>query len=68
MLKDFSEARKIDPSIGSRIGDNKPNDKNCVEIRPRRSAFDEWMAAGIDFPDLQIMRLFCWERLTKHLF
>ena len=67
MLKHFSDTRKIDPSMGDRIGDNTPNDKNRVEIGPTRLAFDEWRAAGLELPDLQMMRHFRWERLTKHI-
>ena len=67
MVKHFSDVRKIDPSMGDRIGDNTLNDKNRVEIGPTRLAFDEWRAAGLELPDLQMMRHFRWERLTKHI-
>ena len=66
-VKHYSDVRKIDPMMGDRIGDNTPNDKNRVEIGPTRLAFDEWETAGLKLPDLQMMRRFRWERLTKHI-
>ena len=56
MNKHFNETRKIDPSKGSAIGDNTPNDMDRVEIGPTKLAFEEWKAAGLELPDLQEMR------------
>jgi len=62
-----SDRRKIDPTRGDRLGDNTPNDADRIEIGPTRLAFGEWAAAGLDLPDLQQMRHFRWDRLTRHI-
>jgi Xaa-Pro aminopeptidase len=67
MNQHFSDTRKIDPSRGAVLGDNTPNDANRVEIGPTRLAIQEWTAAGLQQPDLQAMRRYRWERLTKHI-
>ena len=59
--------RKIDPSRGARLGDNTPNDADRIEIGPTRLAFREWESAGLELPDLQAMRRFRWDRLTRHI-
>ncbi|WP_417524790.1 dimethylsulfonioproprionate lyase DddP [Marinovum sp.] len=59
------QRRKIDPSRGPRLGDNTPNDADRIEIGPTRLAFDEWRAAGLVLPDLQMMRRYRWQRLTQ---
>lgn len=61
----FRDTRKIDPSKGTITGDNTPNDMDRVEIGPTRLAYEEWAAAGLELPDLQAMRRFRWERLTR---
>lgn len=61
------DLRKIDPSRGSTLGDNTPNDNNRVEIGPTQLAFGEWEAAGLQLPDLQQMRRYRWERLVKFI-
>ncbi len=66
MTKHFSETRKIDPTRGSTLGDNTPNDANRVEIGPTQLAFSEWASAGLILPDLQAMRKYRWNRLTQH--
>ena len=67
-MKDHAaHPRKIDPSQGARLGDNTPNDADRVEIGPTPLAFQEWRAAGLELPDLQAMRRFRWERLTRHI-
>ncbi|MEO1346445.1 MAG: dimethylsulfonioproprionate lyase DddP [Pseudomonadota bacterium] len=63
----FRDTRKIDPTKGAVIGDNTPNDANRVEIGPTRLAFAEWDAAGLQLPDLQAMRRYRWERLTRFI-
>ncbi|QMU58811.1 MAG: M24 family metallopeptidase [Boseongicola sp.] len=67
MNQHYSDARKIDPSRGSLLGDNTPNDADRIEIGPTQLAFGEWQAAGLDLPDLQSMRRHRWERLTNHV-
>ncbi|MEM1427963.1 MAG: dimethylsulfonioproprionate lyase DddP [Pseudomonadota bacterium] len=61
------DRRKIDPTRGAFLGDNTPNDADRVEIGPTQLAFREWEAAGLDLPDLQAMRRFRWERLTRQI-
>lgn len=61
------DRRKIDPSRGPLLGDNTPNDADRVEIGPTQSTFREWEAAGLELPDLQAMRRYRWERLTRHV-
>ncbi|MCK0150991.1 Xaa-Pro peptidase family protein [Marivita sp. S6314] len=63
----FRDTRKIDPTRGARTGDNTPNDQDRIEIGPTPLAYREWDAAGLDLPDLQEMRRFRWERLTRHI-
>ena len=59
--------RKIDPTLGDRLGDGTPNDNDRVEIGPTQLAFGEWQAAGLTLPNLDRMREFRWRRLTKSL-
>ncbi|MFS4580093.1 dimethylsulfonioproprionate lyase DddP [Phaeobacter sp. C3_T13_0] len=63
----YRDTRKIDPTCGATLGDNTPNDQNRVEIGPTQLAYREWAAAGLQLPDLQAMRLYRWERLTKFI-
>jgi Xaa-Pro dipeptidase len=67
MNRHFRDRRKIDPSQGTMLGDNTPNDADRIEIGPTPLAFAEWAAAGLALPDLQAMRRFRWERLTRHV-
>ena len=67
MNNHFSERRKIDPSQGSYLEDNTPNDMDRIEIGPTRLAFKEWKSAGLQLPDLQKMRRYRWKRLTKFI-
>ena len=67
MTQHHRDIRKIDPSQGSRLGDNTPNDANRIEIGPTLLAFREWETAGLTLPDIQQMRRFRWERLTQHI-
>ena len=59
--------RKIDPSRGELLGDGSPNDADRIEIGPTLLAFREWEEAGLALPNLEAMRRFRWERLTRHL-
>ncbi|MCT4557338.1 MAG: M24 family metallopeptidase [Pelagimonas sp.] len=61
------DVRKVDPTRGATLGDTTPNDNNRVEIGPTQLAFAEWQAAGLQLPDLQALRRFRWDRLTKHV-
>ncbi len=67
MNEHFSQTRKIDPSRGTRLADNTPNDADRIEIGPTQLAFAEWEMAGLTPPDLQAMRHYRWERLTRHI-
>lgn len=63
----YSDTRKIDPTRGDRLGDGTPNDANRIEIGPTRLAFAEWEKAGFQFPNLEAMRRYRWQRLTAHV-
>ncbi|MBY6114800.1 Xaa-Pro peptidase family protein [Mameliella alba] len=63
----YRDTRKIDPTRGAVTGDNTPNDMDRIEIGPTRLALNEWAAAGLVQPDLQEMRRYRWERLTRHV-
>ena len=67
MKRKVRDTRKIDPTRGPRTGDNTPNDQDRIEIGPTQLAYREWAAAGLELPDLQAMRRFRWERLTRHI-
>ena len=67
MNEHHSNHRKIYPLKSLLLEDNTSNDKNRIEIGPTLLARREWQGAGLDPPDLQAMRKFRWERLTKHL-
>ena len=63
----YRDIRKIDPTRGTRTGDNIPNDMDRIEIGPTKLAYDEWAQAGLALPDLQQMRHFRWQRLVDHI-
>ncbi len=65
MNQHYADHRKIDPSRGATLGDGTPNDNDRVEIGPTQTAFAEWQAAGLQPPNLDAMRLYRWQRLTK---
>ncbi|GGH26294.1 dimethylsulfoniopropionate lyase DddP [Cribrihabitans marinus] len=67
MNRHFRDTRKIDPTRGATLGDGSPNDGDRIEIGPTRRAFDEWAAAGLDLPNLERMRTYRWDRLTRHI-
>ena len=67
MNEHYRDSRKIDPNRGALLGDNTPNDNDRIEIGPTQLAFGEWEKAGLELPDLQAMRRFRWERLTRHI-
>ena len=67
MQPHYRDIRKIDPGRADRLGDNTPNDADRIEIGPTQLAFAEWAAAGLELPDLQAMRRYRWERLTRHV-
>ncbi|MGB1494701.1 MAG: dimethylsulfonioproprionate lyase DddP [Paracoccaceae bacterium] len=67
MNSHFRDSRKIDPSQGTLLGDNTPNNNNRVEIGPTQLAFNEWEKSGLKLPNLPRMREFRWKRLTDHI-
>ena len=67
MNSHFRDNRKIDPSQGTLLGDNTPNNNNRVEIGPTKLAFNEWEKSGLKLPNLPRMREFRWKRLTDHI-
>ncbi|NCX58487.1 MAG: aminopeptidase P family protein [Rhodobacteraceae bacterium] len=67
MNSHFRDSRKIDPSQGTLLGDNTPNNNNRVEIGPTKLAFNEWEKSGLKLPNLPRMREFRWKRLTDHI-
>jgi Xaa-Pro aminopeptidase len=66
-VEHYRDQRKIDPSLGDKLGDGTPNDNDRVEIGPTQLAFSEWAAAGLTLPNLQQMREYRWHRLTQHI-
>jgi Xaa-Pro dipeptidase len=57
----YNETRKIDPTHRPATKpatkpDGSPNDNDRAEIGPTQLAFDEWAAAGIEAPNLAVMR------------
>lgn len=60
-----STRRKIDPTKGARLDDGSLNDNDRVEIGPTPLALKEWEAAGLILPNLERMREFRWNRLTR---
>ena len=67
MNSHFRDNRKIDPSQGTLLGDNTPNNNNRVEIGPTQLAFNEWQKSGLKLPNLPRMREYRWKRLTDHI-
>jgi len=67
MTTHHRDVRKIDPSRGTTLGDNTPNYNDRVEIGPTQLAFREWEAAGLQLPDLQALRRYRWERMTRFI-
>jgi Xaa-Pro aminopeptidase len=61
--------RKINPTYkkSSIKLDGSPNFNDRVEIGPTELAFDEWIKAGIEIPNLKKMREFRVNRLIKEL-
>jgi len=67
MNSHYRDTRKIDPQLGSTLADGSPNDNNRIEIGPTQLAFGEWRASGLEMPNLEKMRRYRWERLTRHV-
>ena len=63
----YRDIRKIDPTRGSILGDGTPNYNDRIEIGPTQLAFAEWQAAGLALPNLERMRKYRWQRLTRHI-
>ncbi|MGX9354319.1 dimethylsulfonioproprionate lyase DddP [Roseobacteraceae bacterium S113] len=67
MNQHYRDTRKIDPTRGTTLGDNTPNDNDRIEIGPTQLAFREWEAAGLELPDLQALRRYRLQRLVSHI-
>ncbi|WP_435258774.1 dimethylsulfonioproprionate lyase DddP [Thioclava sp. FR2] len=65
MNRHYVERRKIDPTKGPRLDDGSLNDNDRVEIGPTPLALKEWENAGLILPNLERMREFRWNRLTR---
>ncbi|MEH6457635.1 MAG: dimethylsulfonioproprionate lyase DddP [Cocleimonas sp.] len=63
----YSDTRKIDPSQGRVLGDGTPNDGDRIEIGPTALAFAEWREAGLELPNLEVMREYRLERIVSHI-
>ena len=64
----LSNLRRIEPNYNSSIKpDGTPNLNDRVEIGPTQLAFDEWLKASIQIPNLKKMREFRVSRLVKEL-
>ena len=63
----YAQSRKIDPAKDAYLGDGTPNQSDRIEIGPTLLAFSEWEAAGLELPDLNIVRDHRWQRLTQHI-
>ncbi|MBB5514744.1 Xaa-Pro aminopeptidase [Rubricella aquisinus] len=64
MNQHYSDARKITPG---RKPDGTPDDNDRVEIGPTPLAFAEWAKAGLDIPNLAVMRQARLDRLVAML-
>lgn len=59
---------KVDPSKKSRMRpDNTPDINDRIEIGPTALAYDEWEKAGLQCPDLPVMRQYRLDRIVKGL-
>ena len=67
MNQHYRDTRKIDPNKGATLDDGSPNNSDRVEIGPTLLAFREWEAAGLTLPNLENMRHYRWDRLTRHI-
>ena len=69
MKRDIFSGRKHigDQTNPATKPDGTPLDNNRVEIGPTQLAFDEWAAAGLAAPNLQVMRAQRLDRLVKAL-
>ncbi len=67
MNQHHRDTRKIDPTRGATLGDGSPNDADRIEIGPTQRAFQEWADAGLQLPNLDAMRRYRHQRLTRHI-
>ena len=59
---------KVDPSTRPVMRpDNTPDDNNRIEIGPTPMAYAEWEAAGLQCPDLPVMRQYRLDRILAGL-
>jgi Xaa-Pro aminopeptidase len=68
----YTDTRKIDPTRRPATKpatkpDGSPNDNDRAEIGPTQLAFDEWAAAGIEVPNLAVMRQHRLNRLVASI-
>lgn len=60
----YRDRRKIDPTQGQRLGDGLENFDDRIEIGPTVLAYREWQQAGLELPNLALMREYRWQRLV----
>ena len=59
---------KVDPSKTPRMRpDNTPDINDRIEIGPTQLAYDEWEKAGLQCPDLPVMRQYRLDRIVENL-
>ena len=59
---------KVNPSKRPRMrADNTPDINDRIEIGPTRLAYDEWEKAGLQCPDLPVMRQYRLDRIVENL-
>ena len=59
---------KVDPSRSTRMRpDNTPDLNDRIEIGPTTLAYDEWEKAGMQCPDLPVMRQYRLDRIVRGL-
>ena len=59
---------KVDPSKRPRMrADNTPDINDRIEIGPTRLAYDEWEKAGLQCPNLPVMRQYRLDRIVENL-
>jgi Xaa-Pro aminopeptidase len=59
---------KVDPSKPPRMRpDNTPDDNDRIEIGPTPMAYAEWATAGLQCPDLPVMRQYRFDRILAGL-
>ena len=57
----------IDTARGVDLDDGSPNNGNRIEIGPTELAWSEWHAAGLQAPNLELMRAYRLDRIVSGL-